>query len=575
VERRTVAWIAAFAAAAAAFYLADVRGAPERAERSRRAEALVPFAAEDVVEARLFSGVRLARGAGGFALREPVEARADSAAAAALIARLAGARWDRRIGLPADSLAAFGLDPPRAWCALVASDGRAVTIDVGDDAPATGVSRYARIRESGACGIVPSALARDGVRSAAELRDARLVDVAPDAVTLVRVDRPAGRVAIARGPEGVWRLTEPIEARGAGGAVAALVEGIRSSRARAFLDSEEVAAVSGAARRRITLHATGARGPLVVSLGDERPPEGLLVATAPLQQRPVLVDATLAALADADLRAFRESRLFRGSAPSAVAVELALGFDTLRIERAGEEGAWRIVHPETLDADPVRVRALLRNLDVERIVDYADGVAPSAAGLDAPHGAATLRFAATPSAETLRLGAPAPEGDAFYAAVAEAPGEVLVVAGRIAERLAPDAWAFEARRVLEAPLAAARRVRIATSRGAAAFARGRGDAMWRSNGGSLGDAAATRLVQSIARLEPLDRFAAADAGAGAFGFDAPELRIEWDGTRAGRIEVGGALDPTRRFARLVGRRALYIVDAADVDSIRAALAAPP
>lgn len=578
LDPRTVRLVALFLVLAGAYVVLEVVVAPRRERARRLEERIFPFEAAEVAQIALASGARVAVDSAGPRLREPVDAPADPQAVGALVDRLVAARWGRRFDVAAESLAAYGLDPPQGTATVSARDGRSVTLAFGAETPA-GKSRYYRDAASGRVGVTGNGLARVMAESAEALRDRRLVVPSAAALWSARLERPRGALALAREGPGMWRIVEPISARASRDQVATLLARIVGARAARFLDAAGDSAPPAPAAPlpyRVILHGDGFEDTL--AFGSLSTEDSSLVAIAPLQPGPVLVDASLREILDLDAASLREEHLFRRAPAEAAAISLSLGEDALALERraaaagAAGEGAWRIVAPESLDADPTRVRALLRNLDIVRIARWADDTAAGAAGLDPPRARVTLRFADPPSSETLALGLPTPDGDLFAAWEGEA--EIFAVPGALLDVVTPDPAAFETRRVLAEPLAAAHEIRVwAAVQYGVRVRLERTKSGWTVRDGTLAPDTLRALTERLAALEWVDRFVRARRLGDLPSHSPPILTVEWDGPRARGIEIRESLDPTRRFGDIAGRNAAYLFDAAEIDSICALLGA--
>lgn len=578
MERRTLRLLALFAALLAAYLLAERVIAPRRAAHRLRTETIIPFRADEVAEVRLASGTRVLFGGGGPRLVEPVDAPADPAAADALLRGLLLSRWERRLDVPADSLAAYGLDPPRAMVAVQARDGRAVTLDLGAESVA-GKKVYMRAREGGEVGLVSDAFANALFAGADAVRERRLVAPGMD-VGGLRIERPSGVVSLSRDALGAWRLEEPVAARASGEQVSSLVARLTGAEAIAFLDdaldTAGLALETSSASRRVTIRSP--RRDLTLTFQVRGGAGSYLIASGPVQPRPVIVGASLLDALDVAADSLRETRLFRQAPSSALGIEMALGADTLVIERepTAEEG-WRIVRPESIEADPTHVRALIRNLEIARIEGRAAGAAPRDVGLDPPRATLRLRFAEPPREEAIAFGLPVLRG--AVRAAWEGEDEIFLVSDRLLDLIVPDPAAFEAQRLLAGRLAGADRITMTSPlRDVAVSPRElrRERNGWRlfidgkrrghSDSPDLEGAWTSEMYKRLESIEALDRLPVVGSDS-TFGFTPPGLVVEWDGPRAGRFEVGAPLDPTRRFARLSDRRAIYLVSAADIDSI--------
>lgn len=565
MQRRTVHLLIALAIAAAAFYLIEVRGSAERSRERQMASALFAVEPAEIDEIRLSSGVTLRRSAAGFTMTEPTAAPVDPIETGRLLHGLLAARRLRELELPADSLDAFGLDPPRAWGSVRTRDGRLITVDLGRPTP-TENSLYARVRESGSATVVWGSIIRDFERSAEALRERRLLVAGVRQVESIRLEGPHGVVSVARDPTRYWRSREPRPGRASAEAIAVFIELLGEVRAAGFADTVSCfpPAVLEPQTRRASfglLDESGAQRSVVLTVSGRQRRDGFLLAASSQLPRPVLVEPAVIDLLDVSSDSLQEVRLFRPLPREAIGLELQRGADTLVARRSGAD--WQIVRPESLPADPIRIRALLRNLDNERIARWAPGVDRRAAGLLDPLARVTLFFDEIPMADGIVVGGPASEE--FHYAGFEGEEEVFVVPRRVLDFLTPDVGAFEARYVLQSALGSAETVAIRSAAGAAVRLVRHG-AQWRDEDERLGDGEAAALVDRLARLAPLDRFSVS-MSEGALGFAEPYLVVEWSGGRAGRLQIGDRLDPQRRFGRLQNRDAVYLFYEPDIDAL--------
>jgi hypothetical protein len=125
----------------------------EEEARRRSEERILVFAPAEVREVRLDLGgsaTILLRKGGGWTIAG--NDTADAGAVEAYLERLASIRRKGAVA-PADGgLAGFGLDPPRARLAIALSDGRSLSVDIGDDNP---FDRTLYARVGGAVLVLP------------------------------------------------------------------------------------------------------------------------------------------------------------------------------------------------------------------------------------------------------------------------------------------------------------------------------------------------------------------------------------------------------------------------------------
>jgi len=557
---------------AGAFYFFEIRGAAEREAARGLEETLFRLEARDVARVELSSGVVLERVSSGFVMRSPVAAPVDPMAAGRMLDALLAARRESRFTVPAESLAAFGFDAPRAWCALATRDGAARRVDLGA-ITATGNHLYARDRDTGECSVVWGSILREFQTRPDDLRDRRLLRSRVGEIDAFRIERPGDTLVVARDAARFWRLDAPVASRASLDAVSGLLERIADSRAVAFSDGAAadslLAATDGSTRRSIILTSSPGEGAPGIARAEtllidfpDGPAAAPVAIRGPIQPRPVVVPLDLVVWLDAAAESLRATRLL--PLPPERATRFEVTRDTASVTLAREQETWRLFAPFSAAADPTRARALLRNLDNERISGWAPGVTRAGAGLDAPCARVRVVYDILPQGDGFTVGGAAPGGD-LYAAFDGEP-DVFTIAPRVLEFLSADPWDYESREILAAAVDGARRVSVRAA-GHETLSLERRGGGWRDSAGRLDDARAGALALRLARITPLDQLPV-DARGAELGFDAPALVVEWDGARAGSLEVGGFLDPDRRFARSSLRPgALFVFFSPELDSL--------
>jgi hypothetical protein len=149
----------------------------------------------------------------GWRLLKPIAARADDVTLDRLADDLSALRATRVAAYPAKDLKPFGLDTPQAVVTLrsAASEkdkGKEHTLKIGKVADEPSGDRFATADGSTVV-VLPATLTRPLLASELQFRDhtlARLTD--PDGVTLER----GPRKAVFTKEDGIWRLTEPVQA---------------------------------------------------------------------------------------------------------------------------------------------------------------------------------------------------------------------------------------------------------------------------------------------------------------------------------------------------------------------------
>lgn len=594
LDRRSRALLALLVVLGVAYYLVELRGRPERDTLRAREAALFPVERGDVARIELSSGVTLARADGRFEIVAPVAAPADPEAAARLLEALLAVRCENRFAVPAESLAAFGLAEPRSWCAITTRAGSRRVVDVGAETP-TGNHLYVRDRESGACCVVWGSLLRESKRRVDELRDRRLVAARAADVATLSLERAADTLVIVRDPSRWWRIVPgnaahaspatPPSATSPGAVpdrrgrastetIAALFERLANARVLGFADAadpESLRARAATTLRRAILTRSAADSSVSPSVearaetllvGFPEGPAGFPMAIrSPIQPRPANVDLDLVALLDVPVDSLFETRLLF-AAPEQVR-RLAIEREASRLALVRTDDGWSAVAPETLAADPVLVRALLRNLDNERIVAWRRDLSRAEAGLDSPRLRLRIAFDDVALEDEILVGDDAPGG--VFAQFA-GDSAVFVANAKLLEILPADVSRIEARQILAAPISTANSLTLAFA-GDEPLELARRSDVWVDARGRLGSRAA-RVAGYVSALTPVDRVPLGE-GAAALGFDHPMLVASWDGPRGGRLEIADALDPDRRFGRTSrATGVLYLFLQSDIDSLR-------
>jgi Domain of unknown function (DUF4340) len=341
------------------------------------AEPLITAFAEDAVrEIDIDCGgtaVTLARGGSpDWRITRPFEAEADLRQVETLIGSLRDARVKKVVGVDGGQLQSFGLSP--AACAVRLSFEPAsapVTIRLGRSSP-VGSERYAAADDARVVltdGNLFGVVAGD----AEGFREKRLFPVESDAITRIALDRPDGRVVLARSGS-AWRL----EAPSPDAASASACEGL----ARAISEIEIVD--PDTVRVPVNIEP-GRRLRLEVATRENDAGRVAFVAAAGINGRRLgwREGAALAGLIDESAlgellrpaESMRERRIASFSSPDVRRITLEQGGTSLRIARAGEASPWSgTAGAVTFAVDGHRVDEVL---DRWRVLT-ASGFAPAA-----------------------------------------------------------------------------------------------------------------------------------------------------------------------------------------------------
>jgi hypothetical protein len=286
-RRATLALLVAALALGAYVWFVEIRGGEQKAEAEAAARVifalepasasaleLVTSSGEDVVLVREDAAAGEAAGAqkATWKLTSPVAYPADADAverALRALEKLAStATIDAR---PAD-LEPFGLAAKRKRVAVKTGEGEPRTLYLGGDAPVGG-GRYVELANDPNRLFVVSATALAGLTpSLVELRDKRLLRLAPDTVDELSVRAGGALVVHAKKTEAGWALVEPENAPADAERIRRVIDDLALGRASAFEDAPkpvkqyglehpqvEIVARAGGIEERITLGAADSK----------------------------------------------------------------------------------------------------------------------------------------------------------------------------------------------------------------------------------------------------------------------------------------------------------------------------
>jgi hypothetical protein len=304
------------------------------------------------------SAVTLARGASpGWRITRPFEAEADLRQVGALIASLREARITKVIGSDGGHPDAFGLSPPACTVRVDFAPAQApATIRLGRSSP-VGSERYAAADDARVVltdGNLFGVVARD----ASGFREKRLFPVAPGAMTRIALERPDGRIVIARSGA-AWRLEAPYP----DAASAAACEGLARAVSEIEIAEPDTVPVPRDIRpeRRLRLEvATGEHDAGSVAIVAAAGINGKRLGWREGAARAGLIDESALGELLRPAESMRERRIASFSTPDVRRLTIEQGGTSLRIARGGEASPWSgSAGTVTFAVDGLRVDELL------------------------------------------------------------------------------------------------------------------------------------------------------------------------------------------------------------------------
>jgi len=355
--RGLVALVLLLAAAVGALMYLDRKGAPHEAA-SPEAPLLPAFTEESLREIELScqdGNVTVRREApAGWMLAEPFAAEADPRRVHELIAALEDARIRKVIAEGKAPLASFGLEPAACTVHLAfTAKAEGLTLRLGRASP-VGTERYAA-GDDGRVVFADGSLYAVVSRGAGALRERRLFPLDAESVTRIELDRPDGRVVLAR-RDGSWRIEAPFSDAASSSACASLARAVTSFAVTEPAAGAAPSYVRPERRIRIAITAQGAAG---AAAGIE----GKRLGWREGGRLTGLVDEASAVALTKPPDSFRESRIASFASPDVRSVSIVRGATHLVVSRSGEAKPWSGVDGSTaVPVDGARVDGLLDRL---------------------------------------------------------------------------------------------------------------------------------------------------------------------------------------------------------------------
>ncbi len=376
--------LAALTAILAGLWWWSIQADRQTARRAVELSLSARFNPDDVREAVITRpGVqaRVTREGPLWRLVEPVEAPADALEVGRLLEALASVADGTLI--PAHELrdtprSELGFDPPASRVTLVRPGGD-LLFEIGQPLP--GGRLYARLVPPDAYVAVSTNLLATLPASPEALRDRTLFPGLSD-IRQIRLRRPGGRLHLARGEDGQWRITEPIQARADRLAAQRMVETLLTTRIREFIRDDVVIGdpygLDESATELVVDAGPGADS-RSLRLGRRSDNDPTTVYAQRGGSRTVVtIPAAVAWMCAATLEDLRDRRLVPLSPDDVAGWCTERGDVRLRVIQTNN--VWAIVEPTFAPADEPRVTAFIREWLGTRIEAFADGTpAPTSA----------------------------------------------------------------------------------------------------------------------------------------------------------------------------------------------------
>jgi hypothetical protein len=404
-------------------YLVEQKREPETTEKPKeKLFSLDKAKVKEIAIARAEGdSLRLARGAEGWRLTEPLAVAADGSAVESLLSSLEGLEVQDEAAAAAERLQEFGLRTPRITVTVTAEgQGAPFRLALGDKL-VDGSAVYARLGEE--TRVVTIASYQEGAfdKKPFDLRDRDLLKVKRDAVKTLAVTGPEGSYTLARDEGGEWAFSAPLRTRAGRWAVDGLLgtlENLRMDSVAAEQAKDLKPYGLDKPARTVSLGlAEGEVRILEIGAADPDKKYHVRAAGAPLV---ALVPGALVEELAKGMQNLRAKRLLD------VATYDVVGFDateagvkktyarsTTKDKDGMETSKWKRTAPDAKDLETSKVEDALFKLGGLEAAELIDAPRPDVEyGLDAPAFTLVLQMEAGKGGSSVSIGR---KGDAAFA----------------------------------------------------------------------------------------------------------------------------------------------------------------
>ncbi|MBI3086494.1 MAG: DUF4340 domain-containing protein [candidate division NC10 bacterium] len=320
-------------------------------------------------------------------LTRPVEARADQAPAAALVASLTLARIERIVEEKPASLADFGLEPPAVTISLKVRDkAEPISLLLGKTSP-TGSWVYAKRGDSPAVLMVPATLKGDLEKTPTDLRDKTIVSLDSTKATRIELKSKDSFIVAAKSGTEWWleSASGGIKVKADGAAIDRLVRAVGDLKAKEFVaegaidiarygltrpDYRVTVSEQDAPTSKTVLIARKTAKPGKASKAPAPTPEPdqAYVAVEGGKQVFLVEGKILEALKRSPLD-LRDKRLLSFEIKDVKGLRLAWPDATIALEKEGDN--WKLTQPQVATADSGKALDLIYSVNGLRFKDIA------------------------------------------------------------------------------------------------------------------------------------------------------------------------------------------------------------
>jgi len=250
-------------------------------------------------------------------------------------------------------------------------------------------------------------------RKSQEEEEKRIFPWKAEDLTEVILERPQGRLRLARGDKEDWSLLEPVSAKADREELSKLLDGLLGAKKdRTIADEPSDLEAYGLSQPSYTLTLKGKTPPheRTLLLGAKNPTEVYHYAKIQGEKRVFLVSDVVRRDAEKPLLDLRDKKVLGFEPRDVERLTIEAGGQRVTLRKEGEKD-WRIEGPETLKADSEAVESLLFRLSRLRAVEFEDDPEDlRSKGMDPPQKKLSLKLKDTSEEQTMLLGLEVEQG---------------------------------------------------------------------------------------------------------------------------------------------------------------------
>lgn len=401
-------------------YFAEYRGQDQREKQEASKKKLFPTPPKDVTELSLafpdhkISAVK--KDEKHWEITEPQGVEADSAQWDMLASGLGDIEKEGVVATTSTDLAPFGLDKPAVQVTAKLKDGHTVSVLFGGENPRK-TQAYAKLADNAEVFLSPVSSSKTFQKSLMDLRDKKVLDIAVDDISSVRIEDGKNQVEIQKSGMD-WLLKKPLEVKADGAEVSAFLGLIQSAHALSFVDEEIKPEM------KITLHDGKANADRILSIGKSSEADKYN-ARSEGRKSIAVIDKEIPAKARRPVLDWRDKSIvhFEMDAVDKVdEIELNRGTEKISLKRQGMD--WKLADGRKVPSD--KVSNVLAALEFDRFVQIIDAPGSlSTYGVDKPRLEVTLRQAGK-DLVSLKFGNATHNPEGAYLKVSTSPAVMTV-----------------------------------------------------------------------------------------------------------------------------------------------------